>query len=572
MRTWRIAAKGASFDLALPPLDPGYHRLHVSVRGLKASTLVISSPIRAYTDVSRPRDWGVFLPLYALHSVRSWGVGDFRDLTRLAQWVEGLGGRTVATLPLLAQFYEEGLFEPSPYSPVSRLMWNELYSDVDGLKELTYGVQERHPFESLGFKLAIQDTSHQGLVDWPLVAGLKGQALRAASQMKLRPPRRQAEFESFTLSNPLVSEYARFRARTERHGPWPKWPSESPDFEPQVARYHEYAQWTAGTQLKDLTGGTNAGLYLDLPLGVHGAGFDTWRWPRSFVPGLSAGAPPDAFYAGGQHWGFPPLHPEANRDNGYEYVTAYIRHNLHYASRLRIDHVMGLHRLFVIPEGFEARNGVYVRYPAEELYAIFCLESHRHAAEIVGEDLGTVPSYVRRAMRRHGFSGMYVLPFEIDVGAGLIRRPAPDSVAALNTHDLPTFAAWWAGEDIDQRESSGQISAPDAANERAARRQERESASRFLSGQGLLSPIAALSTDEVRRAMVRFLGESPARLVLLNLEDLWGETEPQNVPGSSNERPNWRRRARLSLEEMEGSANVAGTLRELDQARRAALS
>ncbi len=569
-RAWRVAATGASIDLALPPLDAGYHRLHVSASRRQASTLIISAPIRAYVDASRRRDWGVFLPLYALHSRHSWGAGDFSDLMRLARWVESRGGRTVATLPLLAQFYEEGLFEPSPYSPASRLMWNELYIDAESLGNSREPVEGRDPTASDGFRQDIAVLRSQALVDYPLLAGLKRSALRALSDSLSRDG--DDKLTRFLAERPLVAEYARFRARTERHGPWPRWSSDSPDFEPGFAHYHEYAQWLADGQLRDVSQSSKAGLYLDLPLGVHGAGFDTWRWPQSFVRGLSAGAPPDAFFAGGQDWGFPPLHPAANRDNGYEYVIACIRHHLRYARRLRIDHVMGLHRLFVIPEGFEALDGVYVRYPAEEMYAILCLESHRHRAEIAGENLGIVPRYVKQAMQRHGLAGMYVLPFQIGNRNSTIRLPDPSAVASLNTHDLPTFAAWWAGDDIDQREGSGQLSAADAADERAARRQERESASRFLSGQGLLSPIAARSTEEARRAMVRFLGESPARLVLVNLEDLWGETEPQNVPGASSERPNWRRKARLSLEEMEGSASVAGALRDLNEARRAPLS
>jgi 4-alpha-glucanotransferase len=228
---------------------------------------------------------------------------------------------------------------------------------------------------------------------------------------------------------------------------------------------------------------------------------------------------------------------------------------------------MGLHRLFLVPDGFDAKDGVYVRYPAEELYAILCLESHRHRTQIVGENLGTVPRYVNQAMRRHGFSATYVLPFEIDVRGGAIRTPRAASVASLNTHDLPPFATWWSGDDVAERERMGQLSGDDAANERAARKAEQETAARFLNQNGFLAAGGLHSSDDVRRALTRFLAEGPARLVLVNLEDLWGEREPQNMPGTSSERPNWRRKARLSLEEMRASSQVVDQLADIERAR-----
>ncbi|HEY7268955.1 MAG TPA: 4-alpha-glucanotransferase, partial [Dehalococcoidia bacterium] len=488
----------------------------------------------------------------------------------LADWVRSLGASVVGTLPILAQFYDEAIFEPSPYSPASRLMWNEVYLDLIGLPEWSGRPRERGVLSSIGLQNAIADGRREHFIDWRSYAELRRSVLRVAAELNPQAERGPA-FRDVPPRRPEVLEYARFRARTEHHGPWQSWRSAEPDFDPAVERYHAYAQWLCDEQLHHLALRGGSALYLDLPLGVHRAGFDTWRWPECFVMDASAGAPPDPLAAEGQDWAFPPLHPQGNREQGYEYVRAFLRHHMRYAGRLRIDHVMGLHRLYVIPRGFPASEGVYVRYPAPDLYALLSLESHRHKTEVVGENLGTVPVYVNRAMKRHGISGMYVLPFEIDLAAGRIREPNPESVAALNTHDLPTFESWWHGGDIDMREEAERLSPSGAAEERRRRKAERDTAARFLTQNGLLSAKDATSSSDVRRALMRYLADSPARLVLANLEDIWGETEPQNVPGTSSERPNWRHRGRLSLEDMEASEAVLTALREIDSARRGEL-
>jgi 4-alpha-glucanotransferase len=561
-QAWSVAAADLSSDgaggavLSLPAgLAPGYYRLAVKAGRTSASTLVICAPVRAYRDSSRPRDWGVFLPLYALHSLRSPTLGDFSDLRALIEWTEGLGGGEVATLPFLAQFYDDAVFEPSPYAPASRLMWNEAYLDLNNVS----------PSASVG----APDIDRQSpLVDWRAAVSWKRHALESAIEKDRWPAGPRDSFETFRRENPRVVEYARFRARTHASGPWQSWPAE-PRADASEERYHTRAQWLAEFQLSALAAATSRGLYLDLPLGVHPASYDTWRWPGCFLAGLSAGAPPDALAAGGQDWGFPPPNPRVNRANAYEYVVAYVRHHLRFASRLRIDHVMGLHRLFVIPRGAPASRGLYLGYPADELYAIFCLESHRNRAEIVGENLGTVPRYVNQAMRRHALSGMYVLPFEIDPQAETIREPRHDPVASLNTHDLPPFTAWWSGHDIDERESLNLVETQRAQDERAARASEKETALRFLVDQRLLSTGEAGSVEAVRDALLRFLGQSDARLVLANLEDLWGGTDYQNLPGTTEEHPNWRRRAKLGLERITTSPEVVAALAGLDAARRA---
>ncbi|HXH22944.1 MAG TPA: 4-alpha-glucanotransferase [Dehalococcoidia bacterium] len=555
-REWRVASRGLTLDarrghllLPLPALDAGYHTLHLTVRypgrrARRTSVMVIAAPRRAYAGPD-DRAWGVFVPLYALHSARSWGIGDFSDLSRFARWAGGLGAGEVAVLPLFAAFLDEreGVFDPSPYSPASRLMWNEAFLDVEALPEMQRCERAREIVASPDFRRELARLRSTPLVDYSRAAALKALVLRELSAAVTGTRRR--DLQAMLKSRPEVAAYARFRARTAANGPWHDWPSGEPAFDRDVEAYHAYCQFAASQQLVGAAYQREAaGLYLDLPLGVHRAGYDVWRWPGCFVQAANTGAPPDPLAVAGQDWGFPPPHPIGIREERYQYVIAYMRQSMIYATRLRIDHVMGLHRLFVIPRGFEARDGVYVRYPAEELYAILSLESHLNRTELVGENLGTVPAYVNAALRRHGITGTYVVPFEVGPESDPpLRPPRRDEAATLNTHDLPPFAAWWQASSW----AHGALK-------------------RLLAREGLL-PEGGDHPAAVRDALLAYLGRSDARIVLATLEDLWLETQRQNVPGL-NEEPNWRRKTRLSLEEIESDPSIRGTLGVLDQARR----
>jgi 4-alpha-glucanotransferase len=233
--------------------------------------------------------------------------------------------------------------------------------------------------------------------------------------------------------------------------------------------------------------------YLDLPLGVHPHSYDIWRERGAFVLDASGGAPPDAVFTGGQDWGFPPLHPEAIRQQRYRYYIATLRHQLRHTDLLRIDHVMGLHRLYWIPNGLAPRDGVYVRYPSNELYAILSLESHRHRTPIVGENLGTVPTYVNSTMARHSLHRMYVAQYELVGSVRKTLRAVPrDAVASLNTHDIAPFAAFWEGLDIDDRLDLGLLNPVGARIERKNRRALKNVLESFLQRLGWLKPSQGL--------------------------------------------------------------------------------
>jgi 4-alpha-glucanotransferase len=538
----------------------GYHRLHVGGRGFTASSLVISAP--PALPIGGPRSWGVFLPLYALRSARSWGVGDLTDLGDLLEWVSGLGGRMVGTLPLMACFLDEP-FEPSPYSPASRLFWNELFLDVAGSPELERSPEARRLLASDHLRKEIENLQTAELVDYRAVMVAKRQVLEplARSFFQDAPTPRRDEFESFLQANPATLDYARFRAAGDRHrAPWQRWPgSERSGVLPPAGgnepayRYHAYVQWLASQQMHALeqrSRASGAALYLDLPLGVNPAGYDVWRERELFAAGATAGAPPDPFFTSGQDWGFFPLHPERVRESGYRYPIACLRHLLRVAGVLRVDHAMGLHRLFWIPSGLPAMDGVYVRYPADELYAIVVLEAARAGAMVVGEDLGVVPGYVRPAMARRGIYRTYVLPWELTGNPAMAMRPPPEpSFASLNTHDMPPFAAYWPSEDPRKR----------GALVRSLRRR-----GWLAGGKGPEAP----ADQEVMVACLSELAASEAREVIVNLEDLWLETRPQNVPGTVDEYPNWRRPARYRFERFRRLPQVTGTLRRIESIRK----
>jgi 4-alpha-glucanotransferase len=281
------------------------------------------------------------------------------------------------------------------------------------------------------------------------------------------------------------------------------------------------------------------------------------------------GAPPDLFFSLGQDWSFPPLHPERIRDDGYHYFITVLRRAFRHAAFLRVDHIMGLQRLYFIPDGFDARHGAYVSYRADELSAVVALEAHRAGAVVVGEDLGTVPEGVRSRMAEDRMLRSWVLEFESTPEDPLPAAPA-GVLASWGTHDLPRFRAYLAGDDIDEREHAGQLAPGEAAAGRLGRDLWRRA---LLRATGLeeasIEADGSDLADRALRACLAHLARSAAELVLLDLEDLWGETEPQNRPGTGTEAANWRRRAAHTLEEARRDTGTGRFLHEINALRSA---
>jgi 4-alpha-glucanotransferase len=494
---------------SLEPLPPGYHTLR---RKDGHETLIIAAPMKAYAP--RKKSWGIFTPLYAARTRRSWGAGDLGDLLQYASWVDHHRGSVVATLPMLAGFDDE----PSPYSPHSRLFWNELYLDATRLPEF------RPEDADLGTIAHLQQTPR---VDYDAVSREKRRVLQRCAA-RFVP---DAEYEEFARGE--AGEYARFRGDET---------------------YHLYVQYRLAQQMREVANAARrfgAGLYLDFPLGVNSGGYDAHRYAHVFANGVSVGAPPDLFFTKGQSWGFAPFDPDAIRADRYQYFRKAVRQHVAHAGILRIDHVMGLHRLFWIPEGLSPADGVYVRYNSEELYAILTLESRRHGCTVVGEDLGTVPPEVPKSMARHGLRRMYVVQYEIKPNEPIPQPPAA-SVASINTHDMPPFAAWWAGRDIDDRVSQGLLDEVGAHRERDTREQMRRTT-------------GAHDVKTALESLLMFLAESDAEIVLINIEDLWGELEPQNVPGVPER--SWRQKLRLGLEAAMADGSIRRVLTNVNDRR-----
>ena len=569
--------------LTLPHHLPlGYHRLTVEVAKKVVHTLIMVAPVKAYTlqGDSDDRIWGLFIPLYSLHSKRSWGTGDFSDMASLVEWGSSLGSRIIGTLPLLAAFLDEP-FSPSPYSPVSRLMWNELYLDVSGIPELYKCPPAQELLASSASREEIESLRSFSLVDYRRQIALKRRVLQHLSHYCYKGlSNRSEELQRFMKDNPLVEDYARFRATVEKQGsPWASWPlrlrqgvlSEN-DYGEEVKQYYLYVQWLTRQQFQDVyqkASDRKVRLYLDMPLGTHPDGYDVWRNQSLFLTECCGGAPPDAVYTKGQNWGFPPINPEKLRQQNYDYYIACLRHHLRPGSILRIDHFMSLHRLYCIPKSMPASEGVYVRYRAEEFYAILALESHRNMSIIVGEDLGTVPPEVRPSMKRHGIYSMYVLEYEIlsNRHKSLSAVPA-NTVASINTHDMPPLASFWQGLDIQDRAELGLLNKRQTVRELEKLESLKEALILYLQRNGLMKGLNPVDHQAILEAFLKLLSASSADMVLVNLEDLWLETEPQNVPGTVEERPNWLRKARFSFEEFKEMPQVIDLLKEVQQIRK----
>lgn len=543
----------------------GYHAAHWKTAGAEGDALVIAAPVKAHAPPgSGQRAWGVFAPVYGLANADSGDAGDLATLRQLFDAVHRRGGTYIATLPILAAFLDEP-FAYSPYSPASRLYWNELYLDLRALGSGATAPPITRP-----------------LIDYREQYRWRRAALDRVAAKVLED---HGEEITAWASASGVYDYAAFRAfgEVQRTG-WRSWPSPQRDDVPMLrtraqaiafgaegARVdsHVVGQWAMQKQLDALAAGP-VHLYLDLPVGVNTDAYEVWRWRHLFLMDLSAGAPPDALFLGGQDWGLPPLSPYALRKDRYRYFIQCVRHHMSVAGMLRIDHVMGLFRLYSVPLGRPATDGVYIRYPWEELLAIVTLESTRARCSVAGEDLGTVPEVVRPAMAKHGLYRLHVGQWSFPWDIGKHPEPSmPGAVASLNTHDTPTFAGWWRGADIDDKRDLGLIDADQQAHEHVDREKQKTALLAFAG--------ATLEGDlltEVERTMVAVttdLAVGPAEIVLVALDDLVLDPVPHNVPGTVDQRPNWRRRVQgwqESLDPERGSAAAVAAIAAVVAARK----
>jgi 4-alpha-glucanotransferase len=540
----------------------GIHELRLSDESERA--LLISAPSHAAPPpaVRAARPFGVIAPTYALVDRRRRSAGDLTSLSTLGDLAAAHGARLVGTLPLLADFAtaDDGSVGQAPYSPVSRMWWNEAYLDLSRLPEAELD------------SAASEATRPREYADLAGRASAMRPMLDAALQrLESRDSPRRRAFRRFVTERPTLLTYARFRAAVELYGTDRKrWPSILDETRLATAmQRHAYAQWATDTQIAEVAehlAGRRAGLYLDLPVGCRPDGFDPYCYPTSFVPGVSIGAPPDVFFSGGQDWGFAPPHPEGDRAAHYAMWRGCLEAHMSHADALRLDHVMGLSRLWWVPSGMDATAGAYVRYPLEELLALVCLYSHRHRTFVIGEDLGTVEPSLERNLSRRALAGMSVLTLEADHDPERALAVPPSRAAYVTTHDTATFAGWLDGDDLTLAHSLGVIDGPSARRAEAARPRI---VGALLQALGVPSQRGAHEdARELYRLVLERLGASNAALVLVALEDLWGARDQQNLPGAGPAYPSFLRRFDHSLEEIALDPQFAEALDRLAATRR----
>ncbi|MEU2129203.1 4-alpha-glucanotransferase [Streptomyces sp. NPDC018352] len=541
-----------------PPL--GVHRLAVRAPGGRsaAGTLVVAPP-RAPRPPARAH--GFLVQLYSLLSARSWGMGDLGDLADLAAWSgRALGAGFVQINPLHAAVPGSPT-DPSPYRPSSRRFPDPVHLRVESVPE--YGhVTDRAALDDLRQDAAaLSDTvlNKGALIDRDAVWELKRQALELVRKVPLTPGRRAAYCDYLAGQGQALEDHALWCALAEVHGSdWHAWPAGLRDpRSKETARaraglldrvdFHCRLAWLTDGQLAEaqraaLDAGMAVGVVHDLAVGVHPGGADAWAQQDAFAHGMSVGAPPDAFNARGQDWGLPPWRPDVLAASGYAPYRGLLRGLLAHAGALRIDHVMGLFRLWWVPEGRPPTEGTYVTHDAEAMLAVLVLEAHRAGAAVMGEDLGTVEPGVREALVRRGVLGTSVLWFERD-WAGTGRPLAPeqwreDCLATVTTHDLPSTAARLTGDHVTLRHRLGLLTRP-LDQELTADAADTTEWLGYLSGLGLL-PEGEGDEEGCVRAVHRFLLRTPARMTGVWLPDALGDRRPQNLPGTWDQYPNWR--------------------------------
>ncbi|MGH9047188.1 MAG: 4-alpha-glucanotransferase [Acidimicrobiales bacterium] len=527
-------------------IEPGVHSLMIESPRHTVRTWLILAPSCPLPD----RRWGAFMPLHAVRSAGDWGIGSYTDLARLAEWVGARGGGFLGTLPLYP-IDSRSPIDPSPYLPLSRLAYNELFIDPLAIPELSSSDAARRLLDQSTVARELEELRGQPIVDYDRVWSLKSAVLTLLYDEIHHHTRRLANLHAFAAAQPELRDYAQHQALVRRSDPAG---NGAVELDPL---FHLYLQWVAAQQL-DAAGRAGAPLYADLPVGVRSDGFDTAWAADCFVAGVQGGAPPDAFFSSGQAWGFRPLHPETMRRDGYRYLRACLRRACAHASFLRLDHIAGLHRLYWIPEGMHATEGAYVRLHSDELRALVCLEAWRSETVVVGEDLGTVPAAVRPAMGEDSMLRSWVFEFESSEQDPL---PAPPvhSMASLSTHDLPRFDTFLDGSDLSGVHHEG------ADGAASAERKRWQIALGLALGpsterDGLLSGITARCLEH--------LSGGPADLVMVDLEELWGSRTAQNRPGTGPEAGNWRLRAEHRLEDMETDDERNAFLASLGEWRR----
>ena len=578
----------------LSAVEPvGYHRLYI---GEEHSVTLAVAPLRCFSvadatgdPAAPPSLWALATQLYSLRKQEGdAGIGDFSALEMLVRAASGHGASAIAISPVHAMF-SANPYHYSPYGPSSRLFFNVLHIDpatISGDEALAAAI-ERLQLEEERQRLQACE-----LIDWPAAARWKLAILRELFDHYDIHSDGWKAFEAFRLESGIALEdHARFEAlhvemRSQGiEGNWRSWPDGYRDpRSDEVARFAEvhdndimfyaFLQWQAMCGLQHAQhsarqAGMLIGLISDLAVGAESGGSQSWSRQHQMLEGLSVGAPPDVLGPRGQNWGLAAFSPRALRQHGYQAYIEMLRAAFHYAGGVRIDHILGLARLWLVPEGSDGRHGAYLRYPFDDLIRLIALESHRYKAVVIGEDLGTVPAGFGDALADAGLMGIRVLWFERE--GEHFRPPAHWSrhaIATTDTHDLPTVAGWWHARDIAWR-AQLDLLAPDtdADREYATRAHERWMLAHALNAAQTDAGIDGNDPQPPLEAILQFIGSTQAPLVIVPLDDILGLEEQPNLPGTIDAHPNWRRRMPVDTDAMLDDEDAARRLAVLAGAR-----
>jgi 4-alpha-glucanotransferase len=596
--TLDLEAEPGATRLRLPDdLPMGYHELSLQIAGetSRPSRLIVC-PSQAFQPswLQTGRAAGLAISLYGLRSQRNWGCGDTTDLCALIDWAAERTGTSFVALNPLHSILNRQPYNTSPYLPNSIFYRNPIYLDVEAIPDFRSSARALDLFQSAAVQKEIAALRDAELVEYERVYALKLRFLKLLFRAFLdnewrKDTARGAELKKYIeREGELLDRFAVHSALDQaihKECPdvwnWRSWPEQYQDPESAATRefarkhwrsvlFHKYMQWQldlqlAAAQSHALEHGLSIGLYHDLALATDRFGSDLWAHREFFVSGCRVGAPPDGFSPKGQDWGFPPPDSERHDQDGYRLFAESIRKNCRHGGALRIDHVMRFFRLYWIPDGMEASGGTYVRDRFQALLSILALESVRNQVVVIGEDLGTVPDEARRVLHQFGILSYRLLYFEQDNGR--FRRPQEyprDALVSATTHDLPTLAGFWLGRDIDARRDAGLL--PDERayqSMRAGRAHEKQKLLDLLWELKLLPDWFARDASQVpelagelHNAIVGFLASTPSKLMVLNQEDLLKQAEQQNLPGSTDEYPNWRRKMKCTVEELWTSGEI----------------
>ncbi len=573
---------------------PGYHALQI---GEQAIPVAIAPAHRPEELWQRPRRWGLAAQVYSLRhddDVGDLGLGDYSALAHCARRVGGLGAQALAISPVHALFSAD-VNHYSPYSPSSRLFFNALHVDPASVAGADW---LRARIDALGLQAETERLRRSELVDWPAAATLKLRLLRELwrdFERIDRDGRLRRELSSYRAEQgDALHRHACFEAihaaqygRDPRRWHWRDWPDglRDPDSHEVAAfarehveqvAFHAFLQWLAERALAQAQraardGGMDVGLVSDLAVGTDSGGSHAWSRRHDMLRGVTIGAPPDELNRLGQDWGLTTFSPRALRQHGFAPFIEMLRASLRHAGGVRIDHILGLNRLWLVPDGVGPVDGAYIDYPLHEMMNLIALEAWRHRATVVGEDLGTVPEGFRDELARSGLLGMRVLYFEREHGCFADpSRWSEAAIAMTSTHDLPTIAGWWRGRDIEWQQQAGHLPPGHTVQqEQHQRESDREALWNAFTHANIThcGRPGMHDSDPVVDAAIDFVAQTPAPLAIVPIEDLLGRIEQPNLPGTTDQHPNWRRRLDAPFDALLGQPQVAARIDRL-QARR----